>query len=64
MKFLGLIVSDKILENCILKTYFVTLWPSGPYSFRQDFRKLHFKNLFCDPVTFLGTESEPFEQFW
>ena len=29
MKALGLIVSDKkIFENCILKTYFLTLWPT------------------------------------
>ena len=26
---------------------------SGRLSFRQDFWKLHFKNLFCDPVTYL-----------
>jgi len=25
MKALGLVVSDKIFENCILKTYFLTL---------------------------------------
>ena len=29
MKALGLVVSDKkIFENCILKTYFLTLWPT------------------------------------
>jgi len=29
MKFLGLAVSDKkIFENCILKTYFLTPWPT------------------------------------
>jgi len=29
MKALGLAVSDKkIFENCILKTYFLTLWPT------------------------------------
>jgi len=29
MKALGLVVSDKkIFENCILKTYFLTLWPN------------------------------------
>ena len=29
MKVLGLVVSDKkIIENCILKTYFLTLWPT------------------------------------
>ena len=34
-------------------------------SFRQeDFLKLHFKNLFFDPVTYLSNQSEPFEQFW
>jgi len=29
MKDLGLVVLDKkIVENCILKTYFLTLWPT------------------------------------
>jgi len=29
MKALGLVVSDKkTFENCILKTYFLTLWPT------------------------------------
>jgi len=29
MKALGLVISDKkIFENCILKTYFLTLWPT------------------------------------
>jgi len=29
MKAVGLVVSDKkIFENCILKTYFLTLWPT------------------------------------
>jgi len=29
MKALGLVVSDKkIFENCILKTYFLTPWPT------------------------------------
>jgi len=29
VKVLGLVVSDKkIFENCILKTYFLTLWPT------------------------------------
>ena len=29
MKALGLVVSDmKIFESCILKTYFLTLWPT------------------------------------
>jgi len=29
IKALGLVVSDKkIFENCILKTYFLTLWPT------------------------------------
>jgi len=37
---------------------------SGPCSFREDFLKLHFKNLFIDPVTYLCIQSEPFEQFW
>jgi len=38
---------------------------SGPSSFRQeDFSKLHFENLFFDPVTYLCNQSEPFEQFW
>ena len=38
---------------------------SGSCSFRQeDFLKLHFKNLFFDPVTYLCNQSEPFEQFW
>jgi len=37
---------------------------SGPCSFRQEyFWKLHFKNLFFDPVTYLCNKSEPFEQF-
>ena len=38
---------------------------SGPYSVRQeDFWKLHFENLFFDPMTYLSNQSEPFEQFW
>ena len=38
---------------------------SGPCSFRQeDCLKLHFKNLFFDPVTDICNQSEPFEQFW
>ena len=28
MKPLGLVVSDKIFRNCILKTYFLTQWPT------------------------------------
>jgi len=37
---------------------------SGPCSFRQeDFGKLHFENLFLDPVNYLCNQSEPFEQF-
>ena len=35
---------------------------SGPCSFRQDVSKLHFENLFFDPVTYLCNQSEPFEQ--
>jgi len=35
----------------------------GPCSFRQDFWKLHFENLFFDPMTYLCNQSEPFEQF-
>ena len=35
MKALGLVVSDKkIFENCILKTYFLTLWPT--YATKQN----------------------------
>jgi len=35
------------------------------FSFRQEyFWKLHFKNLFLDPVTYLCNKSEPFEQIW
>jgi len=38
---------------------------SGPCSFRQkDFFKLHFENLFFDPMTYLCNQSEPFEQLW
>jgi len=29
MKALGLVVSDKIFESCILKTYFLTPWPTN-----------------------------------
>ena len=25
---------------------------------------MHYENLFCDPVTYLCNQSEPFEQFW
>ena len=36
---------------------------SGPCSFGQeDFRKLHFENLFFDPVTYLCNQLERFEQ--
>jgi len=36
---------------------------SGPCSFRQeDFLKLHFENLFFDPVTYLFNQLERFEQ--
>jgi len=38
---------------------------SGPRTFGQeDFRKLHFENLFFDPVTYLCSQLEPFKQFW
>jgi len=37
---------------------------SGPCSFRQDFLKLQFEDLFFDPVTYLCNLSEPFEQLW
>jgi len=37
---------------------------SGPFSFRQDFLKLHFEDLFFDPVTYLCNQSEQFEHFW
>jgi len=38
---------------------------SGPCSFRQeDFCKLHFENLFFDPVTYYCNQLEPFEQLW
>jgi len=36
---------------------------SGPYSFGQeDFLKLHFENLFFDPVTYFCNQLELFEQ--
>jgi len=36
---------------------------SGHCSLRQeDFRKLHFENLFFDPVTYLCNQLEQFEQ--
>jgi len=35
---------------------------SGPCSFTQeDFKKFHFKNLFIDPVTYLGNQLERFK---
>jgi len=38
---------------------------SEPSSFKQeDFLKLHFKNIFIDPVTYLLNQSKPFTQFW
>jgi len=38
---------------------------SGPCSFRrEDFFKLHFENLFIDPVTYLCNQLERFEQLW
>jgi len=38
---------------------------SGPCSFRQEeFFKLHFENLFFDPVTYLCNQLEQFEQLW
>jgi len=37
---------------------------SGPCNFRgEDFWKLHFENLFSDPVTYLCNQLEQFEQF-
>jgi len=37
----------------------------GAFSIEQkDFWKLHFENLFVDPVTYLYNQSEPFQQFW
>jgi len=43
MKASGLVVSDKkIFENCILKTYFLTLWPT--YATNQN----HLKKLVED----------------
>jgi len=39
MKALGLVVSDKkIFDNCILKTYFLTLWPT--YATNQNHLKI------------------------
>jgi len=36
-----------------------------PCSFRQeDFLKLHLKNLFIDPVTYLCNQLKRFEQLW
>jgi len=37
---------------------------SEPCSFRKDFWKLQFEDLFFDPVTYLSNQSEQFEQFW
>ena len=39
------------------------IWSSGPCCFRQDFWKLHFENLFLDPVTYLCNQSKQFEKF-
>jgi len=37
----------------------------GHCTFRQeDFWKLHFENLFFDPVTYLSNQIERFEQLW
>jgi len=35
---------------------------SGPYCFEQDFWKLHFKNLFFDPVTYKCNQLEWFKR--
>jgi len=37
---------------------------SRPCSFREDFLKLPFENLFFDPVTFLYNQLERFEHIW
>jgi len=38
---------------------------SGHCCFRQeDFLKLHFENLFFDPMTYLRNQLEQFEQLW
>jgi len=31
---------------------------------KKIFEKLHFENLFFDPMTYLCNQSEPFEQLW
>jgi len=45
----------------MLYTKYDSSWPS---SFRLEIWKLHFENLFFDPVTYFCNQSELFQQFW
>jgi len=52
-----------LVEDLYMMLY-IKYESSGPGSFiHEDFWKLHFENLFFDPVTYLYNQSEPFEQF-
>jgi len=58
------IIWTTLVEDLLMMLY-TKYESSGPCSFRQeDFWKLHFENLFFDPVTYLCNQLERFEQLW
>jgi len=59
------IIWTTLVEDLYMTLLYTKYESSGPCSFRQeDFWKLHFKNLFFDPVTYLCNQVERFEQIW
>jgi len=57
------IIWTTLVEDLLMMLY-TKYESSGPCSFRQeDFLKLHFENLLFDPVTYICSQSELFEQF-
>jgi len=52
MEALGLVVLEKIFENCLLKTYFLTLWPT--YATNQN----HLNNFSRGPPSWNNSRSD------
>jgi len=57
------IIWTTLIEDLLMMLY-IKYESTGSCSFRQDFLKFHFKNLFIDPVTYLCNQLEQFEQLW
>ena len=50
-------------RTCIGKSFYKGIGAEAIHK-QEDFWKLHFENLFFDPVTYICNQSEPFEQLW